>query len=971
MSEFRQGQKWISTAEPEMGMGRVTEVTERTVSLAFDMVGEARTYASRKAPLTRVRFNIGDPVTSDANITITVTAIEEKDAILTYYGEYSGADGLPVTTEVPETSLDPNVRFSKPEDRLFSHQLDLNPWFNLRYDTRHALAAQAVAPSRGLYGPRVSLIPHQLYIGNEVAKRFAPRVLLADEVGLGKTIEAGLIVHQQLLTGRASRILILVPPALTFQWFVEMIRRFNLHFTLLDEARCLDIMADNANAETTGADASEDTSDAASQRQVTRFNPFEAQQLMLCNLDLFIDNPQRLEQALATDWDLVVVDEAHHLQWSATEASPAYQVVESIAAIADGLLLLTATPEQLGRLGHFARLRLLDPARYHHFEDFLEQESHFQEIAAQVSALLDGKPAEKNRARRSLQTLLGDQVTQPSDAADFRDNKLVTAVLDRHGTGRVLFRNVRSSVKGFPKRFALPYPLGAAKSAPQALGYFPEQDLPGWTNSDPRVAWLGTLLHSHPEEKFLLICAHQQTVLDLEQKLAATLPVRTSVFHEGMDLVARDRAANYFAETDRGAQLLLCSEIGSEGRNFQFASHLILFDLPLGPDLLEQRIGRLDRIGQQADVKIHIPYIEGSKTDYLYQWYANGLELFDTPNAVAQGIFDELFADFAQSCAPDGQSLPDFIERSLALNSARLDTLHQGRDRLLELNSHRPEVSASIVADIQQHEGGAALATYMEHSFALFGLEAEPLSDTVFLVKPGDGMARHFAASAETQSHFHYPELPDDGLRITYDRATALAREDVQFLTWEHPLVQQAMDMIATDINGNSTMIAIRHPDLPPGTLLLETLFIADCAAPVRLMADRYLPPTVIRLVIEPGKKDVSARLPWTDFEDMRLDVSVGALHGILESQRDAIKQMLEAARELATVQLDELRSGASERANASLTAELERMAALQRVNDTVRPEEVLYLQETRSLLLAAIQRADVRLDGIRVIVAA
>ena len=85
-----------------------------------------------------------------------------------------------------------------------------------------------------LFGPRVALIPHQLYISHEVASRFSPRVLLADEVGLGKTIEAGLIVHQQLQTGRASRVLIIVPKALTFQWFVEMIRRFNLQLTILD-----------------------------------------------------------------------------------------------------------------------------------------------------------------------------------------------------------------------------------------------------------------------------------------------------------------------------------------------------------------------------------------------------------------------------------------------------------------------------------------------------------------------------------------------------------------------------------------------------------------------------------------------------------------------------------------------------------------------------------------------------------------
>ncbi len=83
-------------------------------------------------------------------------------------------------------------------------------------------------------GSRTSLLPHQIYIANEVGQRHAPRVLLADEVGLGKTIEAGMIIQQQLLTGRASRILVLVPPSLLHQWLVEMLRRFNLHFSLFD-----------------------------------------------------------------------------------------------------------------------------------------------------------------------------------------------------------------------------------------------------------------------------------------------------------------------------------------------------------------------------------------------------------------------------------------------------------------------------------------------------------------------------------------------------------------------------------------------------------------------------------------------------------------------------------------------------------------------------------------------------------------
>ncbi|MEJ6591120.1 MAG: RNA polymerase-associated protein RapA [SAR86 cluster bacterium] len=653
------------------------------------------------------------------------------------------------------------------------------------------------------------------------------------------------------------------------------------------------------------------------------------------------------------------VDEAHHLQWSPEQASPAYTVVERISNIANGLLLLTATPEQLGRLGHFARLRLLDPSRYYDYEQFLLEETHFTEVAERVAALLDSRGAKQTQARTALRALLGEA------GQDLDDAELIDAVLDRHGTGRVLFRNVRASVKGFPQRLALPYPLTLKPGISASIGYFPETDLPDWTRCDPRIPWLTNLLDSHPDDKFLLICAHQQTVLDLEQRLAALLPIRTTVFHEGLDLVARDRAANYFAETDRGAQLMICSEIGSEGRNFQFASHLVLFDLPLGPDQLAQRIGRLDRIGQAQDFKIHTPYIDGTGTERLYQWYAKGLNLFCGPNAVAQSIFDELIHEFATA------DFDEFLQRSAALNAERLSLLQQGRDRLLELNSHRPSVSATIVTDIQQHGGGQSLAKYMERSFSLFGLESEFLGDQVLLVKPGDTMVRHVSVSAETQDHFHYPELPEDGLRITYDRDTALAREDVLYLTWEHPLVQQAMDIVATDTNGNSAMIAVKHPELPAGTLLLETLFIADCVAPAYLMADRFLPPAVIRVVIEPNFADISDTLAWTDFDAEQLSVSTGALQGILESQRAGIKSMLEAAKRQARTQCQALRESARARAETLLDVEIKRLTALKGLNDNVRPEEISHLLETRRLTLEAIDQADIRLDSIRVIVAA
>ena len=912
-------------------MGQVMRIEERTVSLYFDMTAEERTYAHAQAPLTRVRFNPGDKIATNNNIVITVTSVVDQEGLYVYHGDYLGTN-----TAVIETELDPNIRFSKAADRLLTHQLDSNHWFNLRYRTLLQIARLAEAQSRGLYGPRVSLIPHQLYIANEVAQRFAPRVLLADEVGLGKTIEAGLILHQQLQTSRAHRVLIILPEALTFQWFVELIRRFNLQFTVLDEQRCLQIEQDNA---------------PEFEGDVTQLdNPFDAQQLMLCSLPLFVNNTKRLEQVMDTKWDLVVVDEAHHLRWEPGNASIEYQVVESISKISKGLLLLTATPEQLGRAGHFARLRLLDPNRFHSYEDFLDEESKFEDVAENVRLLLEGSAEEQATARASIG---GHQ----SDADRVLD------LLDRHGTGRVLFRNVRSSVKGFPNRSLKSYPLKNPDSYDNNE-FYPETLNKNWADCDPRVPWLIELLTDN-REKHLVICAHQQVAIVLDKKIKEATAIRSTVFHEGMDLVARDRSAQHFAETLKGAQVMICSEIGSEGRNFQFANQLVLFDLPLGPDPLEQRIGRLDRIGQKSDITIHVPFLQGSAMEALFNWFHKGLDLFSAPNPVAQALFDE---HFSQLLSTDSKQ---FITQAQVNNKTRREIVNRGRDRLLELNSHRPVVSAEITSDILANEGGQSLEAYMEASFEIFGLESEPLGDNLFSVKPTETMLRNFSVSVETIDHFHYPELPEDGITITYDRQTGLAREDVSFFTWENPIVQQALDIVVSDVSGNSTMIAIKHPALKPGTLLVETLYVVECIAPAILQADRYLPPTVLRSVITPTLQNIASQFPFQDFVEEMLEIPTATLNQILDSQLSGVKLMLEKAKSEADSYLSEIQEIAKTRTSGAIDMEYHRLKVLQAINPNVREEELEHLKLTKESLLTTISGADMRLDAIRVIVTA
>ncbi|MCW8853680.1 MAG: RNA polymerase-associated protein RapA, partial [Gammaproteobacteria bacterium] len=620
MHDFIPGQRWINDADAQMGLGTVLEVEHRTVTILFMATGETLTYAKQSAPLTRVKFAAGDSVHSHEGWSLEVESVEDNNGLLSYIGINDKGQ----TVELNEAELDNFIQLSRPSERLFSGQIDQAKWFELRYQTLLHENRLAHSDLLGLTGVRTSLIPHQLYIAHEVANRYAPRVLLADEVGLGKTIEAGLILHHQLLTERARRILIIVPETLVHQWLVEMLRRFNLYFSIFNEERCLAI------------EESEESN-----------NPFHAEQLILCSLDFLVNDQNRLQQAMDGEWDLMVVDEAHHLQWSETHVSPEYDLIEKLSAVTKGVLLLTATPEQLGKASHFARLRLLDPDRFSNFETFLEEEKSYQPVAQAVENLLSNQPF-SDVTRETLLGTLNEGDNKPlldilkKSASNEEINidarqELIEHLLDRHGTGRVLFRNTRSAVKGFPERNIHSYPLALPeqyssqniKTDDLELLLCPErlyQSQAGkkqfsWIQLDPRVNWLVDKLKQLSDEKVLVITAHAESALDLTQYLKTRAGIHASVFHENLSIVERDRAAAFFADHEDGAQVLVCSEIGSEGRNFQFAHNMILFDLPLNPDLLEQRIGRLDRIGQTQNIQIHVPYLENSAQEIIFNWY--------------------------------------------------------------------------------------------------------------------------------------------------------------------------------------------------------------------------------------------------------------------------------------------------------------------------------------------------------------
>lgn len=970
MPEFICGQRWINDARLEMGLGTVMATERRTVTIIFHAAEETLTYASENAPLTRVRFAPGDHVTDNNETSLKIESVMERNGLLIY----TGTDTAGRRIELQETDLNHRMQLSRPAERLFFGQIDDSKWFDLRYRTLLQLNRLAASDLRGLTGCRTSLIPHQLYIAHEVANRYAPRVLLADEVGLGKTIEAGLILHHQLLTERARRILIIVPESLQFQWLVEMQRRFNLCFKIFDEGRC--------------AALEESTLDTAPERGALT-NPFHTEQLILCSLEFLSSLPERARQCRDGEWDLLVVDEAHHLQWSPQDSSPEYQMIETLAAATDGVLLLTATPEQLGKASHFARLRLLDPDRFPDFDAFIKEEAEYEPVANAVEQLLkSGKPDQdalhlletmvpEGDNLRYLQTLQSASAGSESDTTARR--ALIDHLLDRHGTGRILFRNTRAVVKGFPQRRVLvselptPEAYRASIETSTAVEIEPRKLLTPellyqsakkpqqreWTLIDPRIHWLIELLRRNKPEKFLVIASTAATATDLVQALREQAGIHAAVFHEGLSLVERDRAAAFFADRESGSQLLVCSEIGSEGRNFQFARQMVLFDLPLNPDQLEQRIGRLDRIGQGSRISIHIPIMLGSAQQQLFRWYDEGLDAFEHYSGAANAVYAKLKRELVEALQQHNPHIDNLIDATRSLHLQLKEQMHRGRDRLLEYNSCRPRIADDLKQRAQQQQQHSDLPDYMETIFDCFGIDTEDESQDCRIIRPGREMLSG-----------GFPGLPDDGMTLTYDREKALANEDIQFLSWDHPMVRGAMELISSSELGNCAFSAVKYNGAARGLLLMESLYTLDTASSDQLKGSRYLPPTVIRVIVDEDENSHEQTLSHSHILCNQLPIARETAAKVIRAKEKTLREMTCLSQQQGKAQAPEIISNAHQQAQAMLNREVHRLKALSRVNPSVRAEEIRFFEHQLETISTILETASLRLEAVRVLVA-
>ncbi len=882
MSEFSLGQRWLSETETSLGLGIITHIDGRQVTVMFPSNGESRIYASHDAPLARLQLSEGQQAKHADDWSFTITDVKEQSGLLIYFGQRLDDQS---EVMVPESQLSHQIDINPALTRLVAGNADRHDLYLLRNQASEFYARWQQSPVAGLLGARIGLLPHQLYVSHTVAERYHPRVLLADEVGLGKTIEAGMVMQRRLLTGRNHRVLVIVPESLRNQWLVEMRRRFALTFSVFDEERCQQLSDEGAN-------------------------PFFAEQLIIVS-DQFVAAGEWQSQLQQAEFDLLVVDEAHHMQ----AGTAGYEHTETLCQNISDVLLLTATPEQEGSEGHFQRLRLLDPNRFNSLDDFQQQQSHYRELAEQASQLT------------------GEALDQ---------------LLDQHSTGRVMFRNRRKHIGGFPQRHLHSYAL------PE---FMPESGEPWWLE-DPRVSWLMDFLKAQKPHKTLLICHSAEQVLDLSEALRVMAGVHAAVFHEGMSLLERDRAAAFFASDEDGSPILLCSEIGSEGRNFQFVQHLVLFDLPETPDLLEQRIGRLDRIGQQGDVHIHVPYLQHSDEALLLDWYHLGMNAFEQCNPVGRQVY-EAERDALQRALNSADSLPDdLLQRTRNYHQQLVQETEAGRDKLQELNACRPEAAAQLIQHINNDADADALYDFMESFWDRFGVNTEVLDEHRMFVKPSE----HMRVPA-------IPGLAEDGMTITVDRDTALAFEDIEFLSWDHPHVQAAIELLTTEDFGSVCVARLQNKALPAGAWFLELDYVTEVPRSDNIAAQEFYPQQRLRILLDSQGRELSDKVPRDALTQQASFLDKKTARQIVRQLRDSAQQFIQQQQPTAEAWLQQRIEQACEQAQQRLSQQKQRLVALKEKNPAVRDDEINAIDARQTAVMQALKQPTLSLFAIRILV--
>jgi len=510
-------------------------------------------------------------------------------------------------------------------------------WYELRREAEHLALVPGFDRLITLGGHAIKELPHQIDVAQRVLRQMGGRAILADEVGLGKTIEASIIYRELAIRGLARRTLILTPASLVGQWQGELEEKFFQRF--------------------------DTPTDPDDWQRVTR---------AIVSHDR-ARSRRHAAEILRHHWDLVIVDEAHKIK---SHRGATYQFIEKIER--DFLLLLTATPLQNDLRELYNLITLLRPGQLGTWEEFrsahlvagdprqpkdpeaLRALTHAVMIRTRRASVVDDLDLPPRRPRHPevkltkaeadlyerttqfLRRLYREGFVQHEDDEDDAE-----AGSPRRRTGKAM---VQLAMIHLRQRLC-----SSAKALAESLANLAEgerikpehrtiarqlAERARKVNTHAKLNVLTKILKETPD-RVIVFSDHRPTIELIEQRVKALRPPRTPIVYWGaLTTAERDKRIRAFHDDERS--VLIATRAGSEGRNLQICNVLVNYDLPWNPMVIEQRIGRVHRIGQKREVHIVNLAAAGTIESYILQLLDKKIKLFE----LVVGELDLILGEF-------------------------------------------------------------------------------------------------------------------------------------------------------------------------------------------------------------------------------------------------------------------------------------------------------------------------------------
>ena len=855
--------------------GYVDRIEGQRAYVVFDN-GSEQTFSIDAGVLEATPFGIGDQVMrSDGGVGVVVGNVSTQ----TYpTAKVAFADGT--SSNVAEMALRP-ATLDDPIERFRANQVGTATEFNLRSVAADLWTRHLHDSLVSLSHARVDLKPHQVSVVHRVTSSYPHRFLLSDEVGLGKTIEAAMIVKELRARGLARRVLILVPSGLARQWQFELKTKFNETFAIFDRNTLQYLKSKGTR------------------------NPWTDHDSVITSQSWASWSRERREEIAAVDWDLIIVDEAHHARrqraGSRVTMTNLYRLVSALTSRPEfarrGVLFLTATPLQLHRHELFSLVEMLNPVLFASENDFVSHVQGLSGLNRLVEELTREGPVGELTERAGA--LLDEH---PAELEDLDVGELIGRLRERHRLSEVLIRNRRAVIGGFLPRRAFRWDVDltederavqsemdsiiadgyreAERTQRNAVGFLmviwqklaasssrallkslegrrkrllqgeitgtlsaeeAEDDLAGdreasdITRELPSASAheisrvdhviellkriridskalafaekLGELFEEDPDGKVIVFTEFRETQ-DMLVELCAAQGWSAHRFHGQLNPLRKDDAIEAF-RVGTGPQVLVSTEAGGEGRNFQFAHILVNYDLPWNPMRVEQRIGRVDRIGQDHPVTIFNFHVQGTIEGRILDVLERRIRLFEESIGGLDPILGDAEADIRAALRATSGERDQELERVAnrleeSVRQARMAET-QLKDFILDTKSYSAEIAQTALQEKQSVSQGdfEGLMTALLRSVNTW-VEAD--QDT-----------------AERRIHFHPPfteehkELieGEEKRRVCFDPRTFVDSEHVEYFGFGHPIIDAVVKRTTEERHDGAT--AIRQ--LPEGTI--------------------------------------------------------------------------------------------------------------------------------------------------------